>query len=309
MMHIVFDQVFFSYESFGREKRPGKPAASDNFSPGTFALRNISFEMSSAECLAILGRSGSGKSTLMNLFTGLARPARGRILVDSLDIIDNAFSLSALRQRVGLVFQFPESQLFELRLFDDVAYGPRNLGLVESVVKERVENSLAAVGLPPRHFADTDPLRLSQGEKRRAAIAGILAMQPELLIMDEPTAGLDAAGSEMLMAILEEFRQQHLGLVLITHDTGLACRFARRALVLDAGRLIYDGDLLKIASDENFTRAQGLERPRFLRLAESLRQRHIRGDDIERLLRDREEPFPGSSQASQDLSATLRLNR
>lgn len=284
MMHIVFDQVYFAYESFGRSRQVRRPETEASFASGAFALRNISFEMSSAECLAILGRSGSGKSTLMNLFTGLARPSRGGVLVDSQNIFASAFSLAVLRQRLGMVFQFPESQLFELRLYDDVAYGPRNLGLDEPAVRERVEKSLEAVGLPPADFADVDPMRLSQGEKRRAAIAGILAMQPEMLIMDEPTAGLDAAGKEMLITILEEFRNRRLGLVLISHDTGLACHFARRALVLDAGRLIYDGDLLKIVSDQEFTSRQGLEKPRFLRLDESLRDYNISATDIRQLL-------------------------
>lgn len=305
MMHIVFDHVYFAYESFGRNGKTAPPADEEKLSEGSFALRDISFELSSTECLAILGRSGSGKSTLMNLFTGLVQPSRGRIAVDSQDIFASTFPLSAVRQRLGLVFQFPESQLFELTLYNDVAFGPRNLGLAESVVKERVEKSLEAVGLPLHDFAEVDPMHLSQGEKRRAAIAGILAMQPEMLIMDEPTAGLDAAGQEMLITMLDEFRGRGMGLVLISHDTSLACHFARRAIVLDAGRLLYDGDLLKILSDQNFVRKQGLEIPRTMRLAELMRQHNISALEIQMLLQDNGAVHPGFSRRSARQSASL----
>jgi len=286
MMDIAFEQVGYAYESFRRSKKKFSPSPQQVSEGDAFALRDISFAMSSTECLAILGRSGSGKSTLMNLFTGLIRPTSGRVTIDAQDIFSGAVQLSSVRQRIGLVFQFPESQLFELTVDDDVAYGPRNLGLAEAVVQKRVEESLEAVGLPVRDFAKVDPMRLSQGEKRRAAIAGILAMQPEMLIVDEPTAGLDASGREMLIAMLHDFRRRDIGLVLISHDTSLAAGFARRALILDAGCLAYDGDRAMILSDQRLALQWGLEMSRALRLADALFQRNFSKEQVQQLLQD-----------------------
>jgi len=283
-MRVVFDRVRFIYESFGRRRRaPSRSRGGVDLA--AFALQDISFQLTSAESVAILGRSGSGKSTLMSLFTGLIRPAQGRISVDDEDLGAATFSLSRLRQRIGLVFQFPESQLFELSVFEDVAFGPRHLGLPESEVRERVEAALAAVGLAP-DFASADPLHLSQGEKRRAAIAGVLAMQPEMLIMDEPTAGLDAAGRDRLVTNLRALLARGLGLVLITHDTSLATQLTSRALVLEQGRLVFDDQLSTLLQDAKLTQSWGLERPRAVRLLQRMQQLQIPEADAKALLRE-----------------------
>jgi len=275
-MRIVFDRVDFAYESFGRgKKKPSLEKKAVDQAEGAFALSEISFFVSSAECISILGRSGSGKSTLMNLFTGLSRPSRGRIIIDEKDLFSDPASLASMRRRIGLIFQFPESQLFETTVYDDVAYGPRNLGLSEEMVRERVEASLAAVGLSMREFGAIDPLRLSQGEKRRAAIAGILAMKPEMLIMDEPTSGLDASGRELLTRIIKELSEQNIGIVLISHDTSLAVSLTQRALVLDDGRLCYDGSLTKLLGNSSQTSRLGLEVPRAFRLSEKLEKHGV----------------------------------
>lgn len=275
-MEITFDHVDFAYESFRRNRKNRLPENEKAASAEPeFALHDICFTMNSTDCLAILGRSGAGKSTLMSLFTGLARPSRGRILIDGKDSFVDAELRGGLRRRIGLVFQFPESQLFETTVYNDVAYGPRNLGFAEERVRGKVEESLAAVGLPVREFGGVDPLRLSQGEKRRAAIAGILAMQPEMLIMDEPTSGLDAAGRALLMTILRDFRKSNIGLAIISHDTSLAVNFASRALILDDGELKYDGDLHALLLNASQVHQFGLEMPRALRLSKKLGQRGL----------------------------------
>jgi energy-coupling factor transport system ATP-binding protein len=279
-MRIVFERVDFAYESFGRGKKntpPEKTAAAQ--AEGAFALSEISFSLSSDECVSILGRSGSGKSTLMSLFTGLTRPSRGRILIDGRDLFFDAARLTNIRRRMGLVFQFPESQLFETTVYDDVAYGPRNLGLSDGLVRESVESSLAAVGLSMREFGAVDPLRLSQGEKRRAAIAGILAMKPEMLIMDEPTSGLDASGRELLTRIIKNLTTAAIGIVLISHDTSLAVSLTQRALALADGKLCYDGSLTKLLGDSSQTSRFGLEVPRAFRLSKKLGKQGIVGFD------------------------------
>jgi energy-coupling factor transport system ATP-binding protein len=284
-MEIVFDRVTFVYEAFRRDrKKSSPPLQAMTAADAAFALRDISFALSSDECLAILGRSGSGKSTLMNFFTGLLRPSRGKITIDGQDIFSSAAPLSTIRRRLGLVFQFPESQLFELSVYDDVAYAPRNLGLAETVVEQRIEAALEAVGLPMRDFGKIDPMHLSQGEKRRAAIAGVLAMQPEMLILDEPTAGLDAAGRELLIEVLRDLRHRGIGLVIISHDTSLAVRFANRALVLSQGRLDYDGRLVDILRDERLASQWGLEIPRERRLTNTLLRRELPISEIEGIL-------------------------
>lgn len=282
-MEIVFAHVEFAYENFLRRGSKRNPSQENNpDAESIFALRDISFSVTSAECVAILGRSGSGKSTLLSLFTGLARPSRGSIFIDGSNLAD-AVQLTAIRRRIGLVFQFPESQLFETTIYDDVAYGPRNLGVAEPMIQGIVEQSLEAVGLPVREFGRLDPLRLSQGEKRRAAIAGILAMQPEMLIMDEPTSGLDAAGRTLLIGILRDLRKRRIGLVIISHDTSLALSLAQRALVLDMGKCCYDGELLALLQNVDLAHQFGLEIPRRLRLSKKLLQRGFSLADSQRL--------------------------
>lgn len=270
-MQIVFDRVGFAYESFGRgKKKPSSKKETVVEPDGAFALSEISFALSSTECVSILGRSGSGKSTLMNLFTGLSRPSQGQITIDGKDLSSDAAQLTAIRRRIGLVFQFPESQLFEKTVYDDVAYGPRNLGYAEAMIRESVDASLVSVGLSIAEFGGVDPLHLSQGEKRRAAIAGILAMKPEMLIMDEPTSGLDASGRELLTRIIRNLRDQNIGIVIISHDTTLAVSLTQRALVLNSGKLCYDGSLTKLLSNSTETSRLGLEIPRTFRLSEKL---------------------------------------
>ncbi len=283
-MDIVFEHASFAYESFRRTKKASPPEK--ELPDNAFALRDLCFSITSTQSVAILGRSGSGKSTLLNLFTGLTKPTHGVICIDGENIHSGKVSLSLLRQRLGVVFQFPESQLFELSVYDDVAYGPRNLRLAETVVRQRVHEALNAVGLPPADFSRIDPMHLSQGEKRRAAIAGILAMQPEMLILDEPTAGLDADGRERLIAALHGCRSRGVGVLLISHDTGLAIQFSRRALVLDAGRLSYDGDLSELFRDSSSALRYGLEVPRAIRLAQKLPDHGISSDEMQRLLTD-----------------------
>jgi energy-coupling factor transport system ATP-binding protein len=283
-MDIVFEHVSFAYESFRRTKRASPPEK--DLSDSAFVLRDLSFALASTQGVAILGRSGSGKSTLLNLFTGLTKPTQGVIRIDGQNIHSGKLSLPLLRQRLGVVFQFPESQLFELSVYDDVAYGPRNLRLAETVVQQRVHEALNAVGLPPTDFARVDPMHLSQGEKRRAAIAGTLAMQPAMLILDEPTAGLDADGRERLIAALHGCRSRGMGLLLISHDTGLAVQFSQRALVLDASRMIYDGELSELFRDSSVALRYGLEVPRAMRLAKRLSDYGISSDLAQRLLTD-----------------------
>lgn len=226
-MKIEFKNVSFAYSGLTPVKKE--------------VLKNISFKIDKNEFIALIGPSGSGKTTLLQHFTGLLKPTDGMILVDGQDIWQKKFFLSQLRKRIGLVFQFPETQLFEETVFDDIAYGPKNLKISQAEIEERVRGALKLVGLDFEQFKDRSPHHLSGGEKRRVAIAGILAMAPEMIILDEPTAGLDPAGCRRIVNILKELNRQNIPVMLSTHHLDLALEAADRIIVLSEGKILFDG--------------------------------------------------------------------
>lgn len=182
------------------------------------ALHDVNLHIKDGSFLGIIGHTGSGKSTLIQMFNGLLKPTRGEVYVKGINIHEDGVDKKHIRQSVGLVFQYPEYQLFEMTVYDDVAYGPKNLGLEGDALKERIESSLKAVGLD-EEFWQKSPFELSGGQKRRVAIAGVLAMNPDILILDEPTAGLDPKGREELFSQLKEMHEtRHLTIVLISHS-------------------------------------------------------------------------------------------
>lgn len=228
-MKISFQEVSFAYEKFGADA-----AAS------MIQLRRLNFTIGEAERVAIVGRSGSGKTTLMQMFNGILRPTCGKIFLDGRDIHAPGYDLHKLRTRVGLAFQFPEAQLFGMTVSEDVAFGPAQLKLAPDEVQTRVRASLQQVGLS-EELLQRNPMTLSEGEKRRVALAGILAMNPEMLVLDEPTASLDAAGVAQIKQILQGCFRQGKTVVIVSHDTDLVAELAERILVLHAGEIIFDG--------------------------------------------------------------------
>lgn len=207
------------------------------YAPGTpfevEALRDASVVVEPGEVLGIVGGTGSGKSTLVTHMNGLLAPTSGRVLVDGVDV--RSMKKSELRREVGLVFQFPEAALFAPTVFEDVAFAPRRLGLEESEVSERVRASLAAVGA--RHLVDRSPFALSGGEKRRVAVAGVLAMGPKILVLDEPTAGLDPATREDLLRLIRGLREAGISVVFVSHDLDEVAEVTDRVCVMDAGKV------------------------------------------------------------------------
>jgi energy-coupling factor transport system ATP-binding protein len=204
------------------------------------ALDGVTLSIDSGSFIALVGPNGSGKSTLMQHLNGLLMPDSGNVLIDGLDLTTKDTDLKSIRQQVGLIFQFPEAQLFEETVYDDVAFGPRNLGISEDEVKDRVGRALEQVRIDPDVFASRVPFTLSGGEKRRVAIAGILAMHPRFLVLDEPTAGLDAEGIHQIEDILLRFQETGGTTILVSHDMDLVARLAERVVVLDCGRIIAD---------------------------------------------------------------------
>ena len=205
------------------------------------ALKDINIEIKTGEFVGIIGHTGSGKSTLIQMFNGLIKPTMGQVLVNGEDINSDKVKKTEIRQKVGLVFQYPEYQLFEMTVREDVAFGPKNLGLSEEEVNERVHYALEAVGLDESYY-EKSPFELSGGQKRRVAIAGVLAMKPETLILDEPTAGLDPKGRNELFGQLQKMHQElGLTIVLISHSMEDVARYAQKLIVLYKGKIAYEG--------------------------------------------------------------------
>ncbi|MBN2355049.1 energy-coupling factor transporter ATPase [candidate division KSB1 bacterium] len=230
-----------------------------------WVLQDVSLSFRRTECTAIVGPSGSGKTTLIQHFTGLLKPSGGRILVDGMDIWDKSYDQNRLRRRIGLVFQFPEAQLFEETVFRDVAYGPSNFGLPEEEIKSVVEEAMSDVGLTPDLFASRSPFHLSEGEKRRVAIAGVLAMKPDMVVFDEPTAGLDASGIREMERIIDQLIAGGTSVVVVTHHMDFVNNIAHRALVMRRGKIIFDGPPDRLFAGQQLLRQAGLTMPQFLR--------------------------------------------
>ncbi len=227
------------------------------------ALRGVDLVVRRGECLGLVGPTGSGKSTLVQHFNGLLRPTEGRVVVDGVEVRPGSPAVRDVRRKVGLLFQYPEHQLFEATVFDDVAFGPRNLGLDPEEVAERVRESLQWVGLDPDRFGSRSPFSLSGGEMRRVAIAGVLAMRPQVLILDEPTAGLDPAGRrEILARIRELHRKARLTVVLISHSMDDVARLCQRVVVLHHGRVFLDAPVREAFAQADRLRGIGLDVPR-----------------------------------------------
>jgi len=266
-MNIRFENVFFSYENFSL------PA---NASPSR--LQDLSFAIRPGEVIGIVGRSGSGKTTLLQLFNGLLLPERGRVLIDEADIHAADYDLVALRRRLGVVFQFPEIQLFAATVEEEIAFGLQRQNFDAEEISNRVTKALHAVGLD-ESFASRNPFTLSQGEKRRVALASVFVMQPETLILDEPTAGLDARGIAEILALLQNFHTAAKTLIIISHDVDLLASHCSRVLVLDQGRLLYDGTTRQLWGDENNASRQevlqkvNLPLPRYQRVRRQLREK------------------------------------
>ncbi len=242
------------------------------FSPVRKALSGISLEVHPQEILAIVGATGSGKTTLIQHFNGLLKPTEGRVLVDSRDIFGPQSDLGWVRKRIGLVFQFPEIQLFEDTVYDDIAFGPRNLGLSEKLVEHRIRSSLKLVDFDFQKFSKLSPFQLSGGEKRRVAIAGVLAMEPEVLILDEPTVGLDQNAAARVEEILKRYHRQGRTIIFVSHNMDLVARLASRVVVLKKGKLQFDGSKVELFQNKAILEDAGLVLPQVCQFMQNLRK-------------------------------------
>ncbi|MDD2430771.1 MAG: energy-coupling factor transporter ATPase [Firmicutes bacterium] len=204
------------------------------------ALHNINLKVQTGEILGLIGHTGSGKSTLLQHLNGLLKPQEGDVLVDGKSVKNGEILLTKLRFRVGLVFQYPEYQLFEETIFKEVSFGPKSMGLKEEEIEKRVKQSLLDVGMG-EEFYERSPFELSGGQKRRVALASILAMEPDILVLDEPTAGLDPRGRKEILDFLLKWRTDKRGIVLVSHNMEEMAPFAERIVVLHQGSIALDG--------------------------------------------------------------------
>lgn len=258
-MLIILDKVNYVYsEGSGFEKK---------------AIEDVSLTIDKGEFIGLIGHTGSGKSTLTQHLNGLLRATSGTIYYDGQDIYDKSFLMKNLRSKVGLVFQYPEHQLFESDVFTDVCFGPKNLGLDKKEVELRAFNALEMVGFPKELFYNS-PFELSGGQKRRAAIAGVLAMKPEVLILDEPTAGLDPKGRD---EILDQIKKLHdetgITVILVSHSMEDVAKYVGRLIVLDHGRVMYDDVPKKVFRNYKELESMGLAAPQLTYILNDLKEK------------------------------------
>ena len=238
------------------------------------ALDNVSFSIDDGEFVGLIGHTGSGKSTLIQHLNGLLKPSSGRILLDDMDINSKEVSLKTVRQKVGLVFQYPEHQLFEETVYKDVAFGPKNLKLDEKQIENRIKSSLEMVGLDYDEIKDKSPFDLSGGQKRRVAIAGVLAMKPKILILDEPTAGLDPRGrDEILNQIKVLHQKEKITVILVSHSMEDIAKLVERIIVMNKGKVIYTDSPGKVFKEIDMLESIGLGVPQVSYLARELQDK------------------------------------
>jgi len=269
------------------------------------ALVDINLEIERGSCVAIIGVTGSGKSTLVQHFNGLLHPAAGTIIVDGINVSAKRArdpDLQTLRRRVGMLFQFPEAQLFEHTVYADIAFGPRRMKLSKHEVRTRVLKALETVGLPPRDFAQRSPFELSGGQMRRVALAGVLAMSPAVLVLDEPTTGLDADGrAEFYYYLRRAQQEQGVTIVLVSHDMTEVAALANWLCVLHNGRLVMQGMPRTVFAQGGALHSWGLAEPPLSELLMLLRKQ---GMDIPEETLTLDEAFAA---LQKNLQTTLRV--
>ena len=239
------------------------------------ALDDISFEIKDNDFVGLIGHTGSGKSTLIQHLNGLLKPSYGQIIVNGFNITDKDLNLTEIRKRVGIVFQYPEYQLFEETVEKDIAFGPGNLGLDEEEISKRVRKSMEAVGLDYETYKDKSPFDLSGGQKRRVAIAGVIAMNPEVLILDEPTAGLDPGGRDEIFNLIKKLhRDNNITIILSSHSMDDMAKLAQTIIVMNHGKIEFMGTPREVfTSHAARLREIGLDVPQVLELATKLRNK------------------------------------
>lgn len=238
------------------------------------ALNNISLEVRDGEFIALIGHTGSGKSTLIQHMNGLLKPTSGKIIVDETDITEKGVKLTDIRKKVGLVFQYPEYQLFEETIEKDIEFGPRNLGLPQEEITKRVIRAMERVGLDYEEYRNKSPFDLSGGQKRRVAIAGVIAMEPKILILDEPTAGLDPKGRDDILNQIKILHKEYkMTIILVSHSMEDVAKIAERIIVMNKGEIALEGAPNEVFKEIEKLESMGLAVPQVTYLVRALREK------------------------------------
>jgi energy-coupling factor transport system ATP-binding protein len=241
---------------------------------GTRVLKNVNLEIRENEFIGLIGHTGSGKSTLAQILNGLIKPSEGNVIIDGIDITKEKVNLQRIRQKIGLVFQYPEHQLFEETVYKDIAFGPGNLELDPEDIEIRVREALELVGLNYEEFKNRSPFNLSGGQQRKVAIAGVLAMKPEVLILDEPTAGLDPQGRRQLMGLLETlYKKEGITIILISHRMEEIARLSTRVIVLCEGKVQFDDSPEKVFAEVETIKKLSLGLPEITEILHCIKER------------------------------------
>lgn len=241
------------------------------------ALNDVSLTIEKGEVLAIIGHTGSGKSTLVQHLNGLIKPLRGNVTIDGIDIAGRGSDAKQARQQVGMVFQYPEHQIFAETVYEDIAFGPRNRGFSAEEVDKQVHEAMAFVGLDFETFAQRSPFQLSGGQMRRVAIAGVVAMNPDYLVLDEPSAGLDPRSrNAVFKEIMALHKERGIAIVLVTHSMEEAVKYANRMLVINKGKVLFDGKPTEIFSQHKDELVKvGMDEPQIYKLSAMLRDKGL----------------------------------
>ena len=244
------------------------------------ALDDVNLYIEDGEFIALIGHTGSGKSTLIQHLNGLLEPSSGKIIIDDVDITEKGVKLSDIRKKVGLVFQYPEYQLFEETIEKDIAFGPTNLGLGQDEILIRVKRAMEMVGLDYEKYKDVFPFELSGGQKRRVAIAGVIAMEPKVLILDEPTAGLDPKGREDILSQIKKLHEEYkMTIILVSHSMEDVGKLAKRIIVMNHGKVALQGEPKDVFKEIDTLEEIGLGAPQVTYLMRELRRRGFNVSD------------------------------
>lgn len=244
-----------------------------------YALRNINVSINDGEFIGIIGHTGSGKTTFVQHLNGLLLPSSGTVEVYGVETSNDKQSLKNIRKKVGLVFQYPENQLFEETIYKDIAFGPRNLGLDEKSIEKRVRESMELVHLDFEKYANKSPFEISGGQMRRVAIAGVIAMNPKYLVLDEPTAGLDPHGRDRILSMLAQLHKSgNITIIMVSHNMDEIARLASRIIIFSKGCIVADGTPKEVFSENNILKITGLRVPQVMLLARKLKEK---GYDID----------------------------
>lgn len=264
-MPIIIKNLNHNYSSIG--------------SNDVYALKNINISINDGEFIGIIGQTGSGKTTFVQHLNGLLLPSSGTVEVDGLETSNDKQSLKNIRKKVGLVFQYPENQLFEETIYKDIAFGPRNLGLDEKNIEKRVRESMELVHLDFEKYANKSPFEISGGQMRRVAIAGVIAMNPKYLVLDEPTAGLDPHGRDRILSMLAQLHKScNITIIMVSHNMDEIARLASRIIIFNKGCIVADGTPKEVFSENNILKNTGLRVPQVMLLARKLKEK---GYDID----------------------------